>query len=226
MVIHAHPDDESLFTGHIIATALASGAEVKLVTLTRGERGSSQNPLLRTISRNPNEMAAHRSNALRSALQAFPGLEHSFFGTRSYLETDPDSVGLGRIFSPDPHYNMTLVGGGKRIVADELVKVLKNFRPDSVVTLSSKNLNPDHKMAFKATRLAIKSLSASKPPKHFVVGEPGTQSAIKVGNDDSAKAKRKAISAYGDFVKLTPDTYDYGTGELKFSEPETLRLVG
>ena len=39
LLVHAHPDDESLFTGHVIADAMARGAEVYLLTLTRGERG-------------------------------------------------------------------------------------------------------------------------------------------------------------------------------------------
>ena len=39
LLVHAHPDDESLFTGHLIAERLAAGAEVMLLTLTRGERG-------------------------------------------------------------------------------------------------------------------------------------------------------------------------------------------
>ena len=39
LVVHAHPDDESLFTGHVIAEAVAAKAEVMVLTLTRGERG-------------------------------------------------------------------------------------------------------------------------------------------------------------------------------------------
>jgi N-acetyl-1-D-myo-inositol-2-amino-2-deoxy-alpha-D-glucopyranoside deacetylase len=39
LVVHAHPDDESLFTGHVIAKAVADKAEVMVLTLTRGERG-------------------------------------------------------------------------------------------------------------------------------------------------------------------------------------------
>ena len=39
LLVHAHPDDESLFTGHLIAERVAAGAEVFVLTLTRGERG-------------------------------------------------------------------------------------------------------------------------------------------------------------------------------------------
>ena len=225
MVVHAHPDDESLFTGHIIADALAKGAEVKLVTLTRGERGQSRNPALRPLVREMEQMADYRSNLLRTAIEAFPGLEHQFFGTRAYLETDQDSTGFGRVSNPDPLYNLTLTGSGVKVVRDELVPVLKKFRPDAVVTLSVKNPNSDHRMAFKAVRGAIKALKASKPPKHWVVVEPGQKYEAQVGSSQTEPQKHKAVSAYSDFVTIKATTFDYGTGEIKFSEPEKLRLV-
>lgn len=225
MVVHAHPDDESLFTGHIIAEALARGAEVKLITLTRGEVGQSQNPLLRPISQDPDQMAAYRSNLLRNALEAFPGLQHEFFGTRAYRETNQDSVGLKRILNPDPLYNLTLTGSGVKVVGDELISVLKRFRPGAVVTLSSKNPHSDHRMAEKAVRKAIKALKAAKPPKHYVVVEPGQKHDVAVGSSQTQAQKRQAILSYQDFVTISADTYDYGTGPIKFSDPEKLRLV-
>ncbi|MBJ7289046.1 N-acetyl-1-D-myo-inositol-2-amino-2-deoxy-alpha-D-glucopyranoside deacetylase [Williamsia sp.] len=39
MVVHAHPDDESIMTGGIIARYLAEGADVTVVTCTLGEEG-------------------------------------------------------------------------------------------------------------------------------------------------------------------------------------------
>ena len=225
MVVHAHPDDESLFTGHIIAEALAKGAEVKLVTLTKGERGQSQNPVLRQLARDPKQMAEYRSNLLRSAVEAFPGLQHQFFGNRAYLETIQESTGFGRLSNPDPLYNLTLTGSGVKVVRDELVPVLKNFRPDALVTLSAKNPNSDHKMAFKAVRAAIRAIKASKPPKHWVVVEPGQKYDAQVGYSQTGPQKQKAVSVYQDFVSVKAATYDYGTGEIKFSETEKLRLV-
>lgn len=39
MLVHAHPDDESLTTGGTIARYAAEGADVQLVTCTLGEEG-------------------------------------------------------------------------------------------------------------------------------------------------------------------------------------------
>jgi N-acetyl-1-D-myo-inositol-2-amino-2-deoxy-alpha-D-glucopyranoside deacetylase len=225
MVVHAHPDDETLFTGHIIAHALAQGAEVKLVTLTHGEKGQSSNPDLRPINRNSAQMAAYRTSLLSSAVAVFDGLEQQFLGVRAYLETDPSSTGIGRITNPDPLYNLTLTGSGVKAVRDELVPVLKAFRPDTVLTLSRQNSHPDHKMAFRAASKAIAALKTSRPPKHFVVVEPGQKFDLAIGSSESETLKRKAVGWYRDFVTITKDTYDYGTGAIKFSESEKLRLV-
>lgn len=225
MVVHAHPDDETLFTGHVIAHALAQGAEVKLVTLTRGEKGQSTNPDLRPINRSSQQMAAYRTSLLASAVDVFEGLEQQFLGVRAYLETDPSSTGFGRITNPDPLYNLTLTGSGVKVVRDELIPVLKGFRPDSVLTLSKQNPHPDHKMAFKAVSRAIAALKTARPPKHYFVVEPGQKFDLAVGTSESEQVKRKAVGWYRDFVAITKETYDYGTGPIKFSEPEKLRLV-
>ncbi|TGJ98099.1 N-acetyl-1-D-myo-inositol-2-amino-2-deoxy-alpha-D-glucopyranoside deacetylase, partial [Actinotalea fermentans ATCC 43279 = JCM 9966 = DSM 3133] len=39
LAVHAHPDDETLATGALLATWAASGEAVTLVTCTRGEQG-------------------------------------------------------------------------------------------------------------------------------------------------------------------------------------------
>ena len=52
LVVHAHPDDESLFTGHVIADAVAAKAEVMVLTLTRGERGRMKLEELKSLEGN------------------------------------------------------------------------------------------------------------------------------------------------------------------------------
>lgn len=225
MVVHAHPDDESIFTGHIIAHALRADAQVKLVTLTRGQGGHVRNPKLRSLNNNPDEMANYRSAALKHAVESFEGLEHTFFGIRNYLETNQDSIGFGKILDRDPLYPLTLTGSGVTVVAEELVPVLKKFRPDAIVTLSGSNKNSDHKMAFKAVRKAIKMLRTSRPPKHYVVLEPGVTGELSFGDEHTTRVKKSAMQSYSDFVAVTDSTFDYGTGEIRFSEQEKLRLV-
>src|SRR5438309_226037 len=43
-LVHAHPDDESLATGGVIALAARAGHRVVLVTCTGGEEGATHDP--------------------------------------------------------------------------------------------------------------------------------------------------------------------------------------
>ena len=50
MTVHAHPDDETVGTGGVMAKAVADGHRVVLVTCTRGELGEIVLPLRRRAS--------------------------------------------------------------------------------------------------------------------------------------------------------------------------------
>ena len=83
LIVHAHPDDESLFTGHVIADRIAAKAEVMVFTLTRGERGKVKLEELKSLEGNLAAMGAFRSGELREALAAFGPVKHAFAGTRA-----------------------------------------------------------------------------------------------------------------------------------------------
>jgi N-acetyl-1-D-myo-inositol-2-amino-2-deoxy-alpha-D-glucopyranoside deacetylase len=70
LLVHAHPDDESLFTGHVIAERASAGAEVMVLTLTRGERGRVKLEDLKPLEGNLASMGEFRSNEFRNALVA------------------------------------------------------------------------------------------------------------------------------------------------------------
>ena len=50
VVVHAHPDDETLWTGGMIARYAASGVGVTLVTCTLGEQGEVLTDELRGLA--------------------------------------------------------------------------------------------------------------------------------------------------------------------------------
>jgi len=49
LLVHAHPDDETINNGATMARYVADGAEVTLVTCTRGEEGEVLVPALEHI---------------------------------------------------------------------------------------------------------------------------------------------------------------------------------
>lgn len=74
--LHAHPDDETLATGVLVAGLAASGHPVAVVTATRGERGE-----IRPGVDVGADIVAHREAELAAALSALGVTEHCFLGT-------------------------------------------------------------------------------------------------------------------------------------------------
>src|ERR1700738_2814586 len=60
LLVHAHPDDESIFTGATMARYAAEGARVTLVTCTLGEMGEVIPPDLRHLLPAERGLADHR----------------------------------------------------------------------------------------------------------------------------------------------------------------------
>ena len=71
LLVHAHPDDETLTTGGTIARYAARGVEVILVTCTLGEEGEVIPESLRGLdSDHADQLGGYRVGELRSACSA------------------------------------------------------------------------------------------------------------------------------------------------------------
>jgi N-acetyl-1-D-myo-inositol-2-amino-2-deoxy-alpha-D-glucopyranoside deacetylase len=67
LLVHAHPDDETLATGALILELVARGIRVTLVTATRGERGEVVPALRDVIGADERALARRREQELRCA---------------------------------------------------------------------------------------------------------------------------------------------------------------
>ncbi len=132
MCILAHPDDESLGTGGILAKYAAEGVETYLITATRGERGwmgdEKDAPGLETLGR-------LRTGELQAAAQAL-GLREVHF--LDYIDGDLDQA--------DP---VEAIG--------KIVTQLRRVRPQVVVTFDPFGAygHPDHIAISQFTQAAI-----------------------------------------------------------------------
>lgn len=79
LFVHAHPDDETLFTGGTIAALNATGRSASVVTMTRGERGEVVPGPLAPLEGTP-ALADHRIEELEQALGALGVIEHAMLG--------------------------------------------------------------------------------------------------------------------------------------------------
>ena len=121
MCVLAHPDDESLGTGGILARYAAEGIETYLVTATRGERGWSGKP---EDYPGLQELGRIREAELRCAAENLGVREVSFL---DYVDGDLDQA--------DPSQ-----------VIGQIAAQLRRVRPHVVVTFGPDGIygHPDH----------------------------------------------------------------------------------
>jgi N-acetyl-1-D-myo-inositol-2-amino-2-deoxy-alpha-D-glucopyranoside deacetylase len=229
LLVHAHPDDESLQSAHIMADAIERGAEVFLLTLTRGERGKVKLAELKGLEGNKAAMGAFRAGELRNAMAALGVTNFKFAGTRAYLDTGMRLGNFGRPTTPPRVDELSLHAVSTAVIAEDIVAVMKQFKPDAVITYNAKGGfgHPDHKKAHEATAMAIRAYAKSnrgRRPQFWVFAEKGERFGVAVGGAATAAKKRAALEAHASQVMISRDTYSIAPGiETRFDEPEGLR---
>jgi N-acetyl-1-D-myo-inositol-2-amino-2-deoxy-alpha-D-glucopyranoside deacetylase len=231
LVVHAHPDDESIFTGHIIAERLAAGAEVYVLTLTRGERGKVKLEELKGLEGQLRAMGAFRAGELKVALaelgKAGSKLQHSFAGTRAFLDSGMRINPMGRPTKHSRTDEMALAAASTSVIAEDIERVMHEFKPDAILTYNAKGGygHPDHKMAHHATAMAIRHYRRQKrrAPQFWVIAEPGERFEIAIGDAKTAKFKRAALEAHSSQISIFAETFAVSSSEIRFDEPERIR---
>ncbi len=135
MTVHAHPDDETIGTGGVMAKAVADGHRVVLVTCTRGEMGDIVVPELDTPE-NHRRLGELRAAELEGAMAELGVTEWDNLGYR-------DSDMMGRAGNQDPRCfwqaNIDEAIG-------RLVWLVRRYRPDVMTTYNEFGGygHPDH----------------------------------------------------------------------------------
>ena len=81
LLVHAHPDDETINNGATMALYADRGAHVTLVTCTRGEEGEVLVPALSHLSSGEqDQLGAHREIELADAMKALGISDYRFLG--------------------------------------------------------------------------------------------------------------------------------------------------
>jgi len=165
LLVHAHPDDETVGTGSTMARYAAAGGLVVLVTCTRGELGQVVDPALASLaSTGPDDdrLGEHRMGELAAALEALGVREHRYLGGPGRWR---DSGMVGEASNEDPRcfWQADLAEA-----TGELVGVVREFRPQVVITYDDNGAygHPDH---VQAHRVTVAALDAAGDPSY----EPG-----------------------------------------------------
>ncbi len=137
MAVHAHPDDETLATGALLATWAAAGRPTAVVTCTRGERGEVIGDELAHLEGDGPALAAHRTRELAAALGALGVTDHLFLddvvGTGERFEDSGMAwLGVGRAGAAAERPAGAFVDVDVETAAAALARVLRDRRPDVV----------------------------------------------------------------------------------------------
>jgi LmbE family N-acetylglucosaminyl deacetylase len=181
MCILAHPDDESLGTGGILARYAAEGVATFLVTATRGERGWLGNA---TADPGSHALGRMREAELRAAAQVL--------GLREVVVLNYQDGELDRANPAE--------------AIGQLVAHVRRVRPDVVVTFDPSGLygHPDH---IAISQFAMAAIVASADPSY---ARPPALPAHRVAKLYYLAPGRNLLAAYqeafGDLAMLVDGT--------------------
>ena len=83
LLVHAHPDDETIGCGATMARYVADGAAVTLLTCTLGELGEILVPELEGLAADrADQLGGYRIAELNDAMRALGVTDHRFLGRR------------------------------------------------------------------------------------------------------------------------------------------------
>jgi N-acetyl-1-D-myo-inositol-2-amino-2-deoxy-alpha-D-glucopyranoside deacetylase len=156
LLVHAHPDDETINNGATMALYADRGAQVTLVTCTRGEEGEVLVPALSHLaSSEQDQLGAHREIELADAMKSLGVLDHRFLGAPSTKFRDSGMMGTEPNNRPDVFWQADL-----DLAAKILVEVIEEIKPHILVTYDEIGGygHPDH---IKAHLVAMRAAELS-----------------------------------------------------------------
>ncbi|PBC77985.1 N-acetyl-1-D-myo-inositol-2-amino-2-deoxy-alpha-D-glucopyranoside deacetylase [Streptomyces sp. TLI_235] len=160
LLVHAHPDDESIGNGATMARYTAEGAGVTLVTCTLGEGGEVIPPeLARLTADREDTLGDHRIGELTAAMRAVGVADVRFLGGPGRYR-DSGMMGVADNDRPGCFWQADVDEA-----ADHLVAVVREVRPQVLVTYDENGGygHPDH---IQAHRVALRAYELAADPAH------------------------------------------------------------
>ena len=157
LLVHAHPDDESIGTGATMARYRAEGAGVTLVTCTLGEEGEILVPGLSQLAADQaDQLGGWRIAELAEAMAALGVTDHRFLGGAGRFR-DSGMIGTPSNARPRAFWQADTDRAMFFEAVLALVEVIREVRPQVVVTYDDFGGygHPDHIMAHRVCTAAV-----------------------------------------------------------------------
>jgi N-acetyl-1-D-myo-inositol-2-amino-2-deoxy-alpha-D-glucopyranoside deacetylase len=163
MAVHAHPDDEAIGTGGVLARSAAQGIKTVLVTCTNGELGDAPGSLKPDDpAHDPSVVVPLRLAELEQACKVLRVAHLELLGYR-----DSGMMGWPQNEAPDAFWK-----AGVDEAARPLIALMERYRPDVVVTYDANGFygHPDHIQAHRITHAAAEATGIPRKIYHTAVG--------------------------------------------------------
>lgn len=188
LLVHAHPDDETINNGATMALYAKRGVQVTLVTCTRGEEGEILVPDLAHLASGVNDqLGAHRETELADAMAILGIKDFRFLGAPEKKFRDSGMIDTEPNKRADNFWNANLDEA-----AAYLVSIILEIKPHVLVTYDEIGGygHPDHiqahRVAMRAAELArekgwnIQKIYWNTIPKSVI--EQGIEAMKGTGN--------------------------------------------
>lgn len=173
LLVHAHPDDETITNGATMAKYIAAGAHVTLVTCTLGEEGEVLvESLAHLAADQDDQLGEHRIGELQAAMAALGVTDHRFLGGPGrYRDTGMAYSPERTAMAPPVVRDNSFWAADLLEASSFLVEIIRELRPQVMVTydeIGGYN-HPDHVQAHRVAMYA--STLAAAPSYRRDLGE-------------------------------------------------------
>ena len=198
LLVHAHPDDESIATGATMARYAAEGARVTLVTCTLGELGEIIPPELAHLAADADGgLGQYRIGELNAACEALGLTDHRFLGGPGRWR-DSGMMGLPTNDAPDSFWRADVDEA-----AGELLNVIREVRPQVLISYDDNGFygHPDHIQAHRVARRAFE-LAGGLVVKFYATAVPRSVLAAGIEEMRSAAQRGGPVPGGADFTRV------------------------
>ncbi len=167
LLVHAHPDDESIGQGATMARYVSEGAGVTLVTCTGGEMGEILLPDMEHMAADRDDtLADQRKVELDRAMSELGVTDHRYLGGfKRYRDSGMQWHADGHAVPADDVHDNAFWNADLTAAAADLVQVIREVRPQVLVTYDEFGGygHPDH---IQAHRVAMYGAALAAVPSY------------------------------------------------------------
>ena len=202
MLVHAHPDDETIGQGATMASYAARGTQVTLVTCTLGEEGEVLVPELADLASDRDDtLGQHRITELANAMRELGVTDHRFLGGAGrFRDTGMVWHEQGHATAGEDVKEGTFWRADLLEASELLVEIIREVRPQVLITYDQFGGygHPDH---IQAHRVATYAASLAAVPSYRPeLGEAWDVAKVYWGamSENRMREGLRALRAAGD----------------------------